>query len=108
MSFILWRTHVYRPSNKALSKLIRVGLASAGMLAALLAARFFYPAFVGLLAEAPVVSAAAKEVAIVLVCAAGGALYPVLLFAFGGVTPAEFKAAMRRKKSDPPPSADLP
>ena len=108
MSFILWRTDVYRPSAKAVNKLIRVGLASAGMLAALLVARFFYAAFVGVLAEAPVVAPAAKEVAIVLVCAAGGALYPVLLFAFGGVTPAEFKAAMRRKKSDPPPSADLP
>ena len=31
---------------------------------------------------------------------AGALLYPVLLFAFGGVTPAEARAAFRRRKSD--------
>jgi len=32
------------------------------------------------------------------------AIYPVILFAVGGVTPAEVKAAFRRKRSDPPPA----
>ena len=43
-----------------------------------------------------------------LVSFAGLALYPVLLFASGGVTIAEAKAALRRRRGDPPPTpADL-
>jgi putative peptidoglycan lipid II flippase len=46
---------------------------------------------------------------VILVCVAGAALYPALLFAFGGVTPAEARAAFRRRKGDvAAPSADLP
>ncbi len=37
----------------------------------------------------------------------GGAPYPILVFAFGGVTPAEARAAMRRKRTDRAPSTDL-
>ena len=38
----------------------------------------------------------------------GLALYPVLLFAFGGVTPAEARAVLQRRRGDPPaPPADL-
>ena len=51
----------------------------------------------------------AKEITVLLVCLAGAALYPLLLFAFGGVTPAEARAAFRRRKGDAAaPSADLP
>jgi putative peptidoglycan lipid II flippase len=50
-----------------------------------------------------------KEISVLLVCLAGAALYPVLLFAFGGVTPGEARAAFRRRKGDvAAPSADLP
>jgi len=46
---------------------------------------------------------------VLLVCAVGGALYPALLFAFGGVTPAELRAAFRRRKGDAAPViGDLP
>ena len=41
-----------------------------------------------------------KEVTVLLVCLAGAALYPALLFAFGGVTPAEARAALKRRKGD--------
>ena len=52
----------------------------------------------------------AKEITILLVCVVGAALYPVLLFAFGGVTPAEAKRALRRRKGDAADAAaaDLP
>ena len=42
----------------------------------------------------------APVVAVLAVCIAGALLYPVLLFAFGGVTPAEARAAFRRRKGD--------
>jgi putative peptidoglycan lipid II flippase len=45
---------------------------------------------------------------VLLVCAAAAALYPVLLFAFGGVTPGEARAVLRRRGGDPPATtADL-
>jgi putative peptidoglycan lipid II flippase len=51
----------------------------------------------------------AKEITVLLVCLAGAAIYPLLLFAFGGVTPAEARAAFRRRRGDvAPPGGDLP
>ncbi len=51
-----------------------------------------------------------KEIAVLLVAAGGRALYPALLFALDGVTPAERLrppcAARRTTRRDPP--ADLP
>ena len=99
---------IWTPSARATGKVIRVTLASVGMGAAVALASHFREVL-----EAPVASltggAGAKEVTVILVCMAGGALYPVLLFAFGGVTPAEAKAAFRRRKGDvAAPSADLP
>jgi putative peptidoglycan lipid II flippase len=44
-----------------------------------------------------------KELSIVLVCTAGMGLYPLLLFASGGVTMAEAKGMLRRRRGDPPP-----
>jgi putative peptidoglycan lipid II flippase len=105
MARVLWRDDIYRPSAKALGKIVRVSAATAGMGAVLVLASHYRA-----LIEAPLAATgAAKELAVVAVCAFGGALYPVLLFAFGGVTPAEAKAALRRRKGDKAaPSADLP
>jgi putative peptidoglycan lipid II flippase len=51
----------------------------------------------------------AKEISVMALAVAGGALYPLLLFAFGGVTPGEVKAAFRRGKGQAAaPAADLP
>jgi putative peptidoglycan lipid II flippase len=100
MAVHLWRTHTWRPSARASGKMIRVAIASAALGAALAVASHFRP-----LLEAPMGSAhlgplGAKELTVMLVCLAGAALYPALVFAFGGVTPAEARAALNRRKGD--------
>jgi hypothetical protein len=45
-----------------------------------------------------------KELSIVAVCIAGGLAYPLLVLAFGGVTPAEVRQALRRPAKAPPAS----
>jgi putative peptidoglycan lipid II flippase len=100
------RTHGHwAPSPRATGKMIRVGLASGGLGLALAVGVRFRPAL-----EAPLGAGlgflGAKEIAVLLLCLAGALLYPVLLFAFGGVTPDEARAAFRRRKGDvagPPP-----
>lgn len=99
---------IWTPSARATGKVIRVTLASVGLGGAVALASYFRNVL-----ETPVSAltggAGAKEVTVILVCVAGAALYPLLLFAFGGVTPAEAKAAFRRRKGDvAAPSADLP
>jgi putative peptidoglycan lipid II flippase len=104
----LRRQDHWRPSARATGKMIRVALASLGMGLAVAAASHWRAAL-----EAPFTGLhlgplGSKEVMVMLVCAAGAALYPVLLFAFGGVTPAEARAAFRRRKGDvAAPTADL-
>lgn len=106
-SFAAWLTIVqmltalarkgdYRPSKRACGKIIRVAAASV-TLGLILGLASHYRALI----EAPLQALrfGAKEIAILAVCAVGGALYPVLLFAFGGVTPTEAKAALRRRKA---------
>jgi putative peptidoglycan lipid II flippase len=87
--------------------MIRVGLASGGLGLALVVGVHFRAAL-----EAPLGAGlgvlGAKEIAVLLLCLAGALLYPVLLFAFGGVTPAEARAAFRRRKGDvATPTPDL-
>ena len=53
---------------------------------------------------ASVLPGGVKEISIVLICSVGLALYPMLLFASGGVTLAEAKAALRRRRGDPAPA----
>jgi len=61
------------------------------------------------LAGARVAGLGAKEFCVLAVCAAAGAIYPLLLFAFGGVTLTEVKTAFRRGKGESGPAvADLP
>jgi len=94
MTVKLWTTGIWRPSARAIGKITRVALASAALGAACLAASVFREVL-----ERPLGS---KELTILLVCLAGAALYGVLLFAVGGVTPAEARAALRRRKGDAP------
>jgi putative peptidoglycan lipid II flippase len=102
----LTRRGVWRPSARAVSKIGRVAVASAALGGILILANVFRPQIET--AIAAVLPGGVKEVAILLVCAVGAALYPVLLFASGGVTVSEAKAALRRRKGDPPaPAADL-
>ena len=103
MGVALARRGHYRPSPKAWSRLIRILLASVAMGLALAAIQHFRPQmqalFGGLHVGRHLVGA--KELAIVLTCMAGAALYPPLLFAFGGLRLSEVKAALRRRPNAP-------
>jgi putative peptidoglycan lipid II flippase len=101
MAWGLSRKGHYGPSSQTWSRLIRITLASLGMGLLLVAASHWRE-----LIEAPLRglgltghAIGAKEFALALTCLAGAALYPPLLFLFGGVKPAELKAALRRGKA---------
>jgi putative peptidoglycan lipid II flippase len=101
MAVVLGRNGEYGPSAQTWSRLSRILLASLGM-GALMAAASHYRDLI----EAPLRSLGltghaigAKEFALALTCLAGAAVYPPLLFLFGGVKPAELKAALRRGKA---------
>jgi putative peptidoglycan lipid II flippase len=91
----LARDGAYRPSARAWGKIIRVGAASLGLGIVLALASHFRSAL-----EAPLGGFHAKEITVLLVCVLGAIVYPALLFAFGGVTPAEVRAALKRRKGD--------
>lgn len=96
------------PSSRAVGKMIRVGLASLGMGLAVATASHFRPVLEAPLGDFHMIGLGAKEITVLLVSLAGAALYPVLLFAFGGVTPAEVRTAFRRRKGDTAaPTPDL-
>jgi putative peptidoglycan lipid II flippase len=94
----LWRDRTWRPSARASGKMIRVTLACVTLGAALALASHFRPLLEAPLAHVRLGPLHAKEFTVLLVCLAGGLLYPVLLFAFGGVTPAEARAALKRTR----------
>ncbi len=101
MAFGLYRKGHYNPSLDTWSRLARILIASLGMGLLLAAASHWRP-----LIEAPLRgigltghAIGAKEFALALTCLAGLAVYPPLLFLFGGVKPAELKAALRRGKA---------
>jgi len=101
MAFVLARKGEYGPSGQTWSRLIRTLLASLGM-GLLLATASHYRDVI----EAPLRAVGlhgralgAKEVALALTCLAGLAVYPPLLFLFGGVRPAELKTVLRRGKA---------
>nr|WP_293677809.1 murein biosynthesis integral membrane protein MurJ [uncultured Phenylobacterium sp.] len=102
-------TGVWRPAPRAWGKIVRVALASAGMGLAVAAAAHFRPVLEAPFAGVSLGPLGAKEITVLLVCIGGAALYPLLLFALGGVTPAEARAAFRRRKGDvAAPATDLP
>ena len=91
---------LWTPSARAVGKMVRVTLASLGMGAAIAVTAHFRPALEAPLAGIRLGPLGAKEIMVLSVALAGAALYPVLLFAFGGVTPAEARAAFRRRRTD--------
>jgi putative peptidoglycan lipid II flippase len=96
MAVSLHRSGHYTPSPRAISKILRILAASLVMGALVGFASHERPLIERLLG--PAAFHHAKEVAIVLVCAAAGGAYPFLLFAFGGLTLSEVKAAFRRAR----------
>jgi putative peptidoglycan lipid II flippase len=98
----------WTPSPRAIGKMVRVTAASLGMGAAVALATHYRAALEAPLAALNLGPLGAKEITVLLVALAGAGLYAVLLFAFGGVTPAEARAAFRRRKGDAAaPPADL-
>ena len=85
----LVRESTWGASPAFVSRLLRVLLASGVMAAVLLAAGLGY----GILSRVFL----AKEVAVLVVCAVGAALYGVCLLAFRAVTLSELKAVLRRE-----------
>jgi len=101
-------TRTWRPTPRAWGKVVRVAVASAVLGVAVSAASHFRPVLESPFAGFDLGPLGAKEITVLLVCAAGALLYPALLFAFGGVTPAEARAAFRRRSGDvAAPPADL-
>jgi putative peptidoglycan lipid II flippase len=103
MAWALARRKDYWPSAATWSRLIRTLLATLALAAVLATASHFRPAL-----EAPFAAfrlgghmVGAKEIAVLLTVIVGGALYPPLLVAFGGLKPAEIKAALRRPARQP-------
>jgi putative peptidoglycan lipid II flippase len=109
MGVVLGKRGFYRPSAQALARLVRV-LAATLVLGGLLAAAEHYrPLLQAPFGHFHLMGLGAKEISVLGVTALAALVYPVLLFAFGGVTPAELKSALRRKKGAPPEGpADLP
>ena len=96
MTVLLWRQNAYRPSARAIGRIIRVIAASAALGFVLAVAAHFRTTL-----ELPLASIGhAKEITVLAVSVVGALLYPILLFAFGGVTPAEVRGALRRRKGD--------
>jgi len=104
MWFSLTRRGVWNPSARAAFKITRVVVASVLLGGVMFAANLFRAEIEGAIGS--VLSHGVKEVSIVLICSVGLALYPVLLFASGGVTLAEARGALRRRRGDPTPTPD--
>ena len=96
----LARENVYRMGPPFLSRLIRLVGASAVMGAFIAVCAWQYP----LLAEV----FWRKEIAVLLVAAAGFGIYAASAVAFGAVTPAEIRSSLRREKGAPGVATGLP
>jgi putative peptidoglycan lipid II flippase len=104
----LGKTETWRPSARAWGKIVRVAAASAGLGVVVALASHFRPLLEAPLSGHRLGPLGPKEITVLLVCVAGAAVYPLLLFASGGVTPAEARAALKRRKGDvAAPAADL-
>ncbi|MEN5364297.1 murein biosynthesis integral membrane protein MurJ [Brevundimonas intermedia] len=86
---VLIHEKAWRPSPAFVSRIVRVLAASAVMAGLLLLASINY----GLLSQVLL----AKEIAVLVVCGLGAAVYGVCLFAFRAVTLSELKATLRRE-----------
>ena len=92
----------YKPSAYVVSKLARCLVASAGLGLILAAIAYERPLLERLLHGFHLPGIGPKELLVVVAVGAAFTLYPVLLFATGGLTKAEAKEALRRKKGAAP------
>jgi putative peptidoglycan lipid II flippase len=100
MGATLARRGDYRPSPEAVSKLVRILVASVALGAILGAISHFRAPIEATLGRASVGPLHGKELAIALTCVLAAGLYPLLLVASGGLSLAEAKAAIRRRRAD--------
>lgn len=107
MGVALHRRKAYTPSAGAWGRLLRIGIAAGGMGAFLALAAGRRPQLEALLGPVSLAGLHAKELTVLAVCLAGVAVYIVLLFALGGLTRAEIRAALRRRGGAPQEGADL-
>ncbi|MFM8374766.1 MAG: murein biosynthesis integral membrane protein MurJ, partial [Phenylobacterium sp.] len=107
MAFALARRGAYAPSPRAWGRLARISLAAAGMGGFLALAAHHRAGVEGLLGGFALMGLHAKELGVLGVCLAGVAVYIVLLFALGGLTRGEIRAALRRKGGGEPAAPDL-
>ena len=109
MAVTLHRRGDYRPSPRAVSKLLRILAASVALGALLGVISYFRAPIEAVLAHASLGPIGGKELAVALTAALAAGAYPMLLFASGGLTLTEAKTALRRRKGAPPEGpADLP
>jgi putative peptidoglycan lipid II flippase len=109
MAGALARRGDYRPSAKAISRLLRIIAASVALGAVLGAISHFRGPIEAVLGHARMGPLHGKELAVALTAVFAAGLYPLLLFASGGLSLSEARVALRRRKGDPPEGpADLP
>jgi len=110
MGATLARRGHYRPGPKAVSRLIRILIANVALALVLAAASHYRAQIQGLFGGVRLVRGLGpKELALALTVTVSAAAYPLLLFGAGGLSLAEARGALRRRRGDPPEGpADLP
>jgi putative peptidoglycan lipid II flippase len=98
MAVTLARRAHYRPEPAALARLGRILVANVALALLLLAAGHWRGAIQGAFGHFHVSKLGPKEFAIVLVALGAAAAYPLLLFGSGGLTLAEARAALGRRR----------
>jgi putative peptidoglycan lipid II flippase len=102
MAVTLSRRSHYHPAPRSVSRLARILAANLALAALLLAAGHWRDAIEGALAGVRFGKLGPKEFAVALTVLAAVSAYPPLLFASGGLTLAEAKAALRRRNGAAP------
>ncbi|MDQ0467001.1 putative peptidoglycan lipid II flippase [Caulobacter ginsengisoli] len=99
MAWALNRKGIYHPSAKAIGKILRVFAASAGMAVVLMVLNYYRLPIIEALKGVAFHKFGAKEIAVIGAGLIGMATYPLFLLGFGGVTLAEIRTVLRRRKA---------
>jgi putative peptidoglycan lipid II flippase len=99
MAVTLGRRAHYRPDPRTVSRLVRILIANAALAALLLAIGHWRGAIEGALSGLRVSRLGPKEIAVALTAVVAAGLYPLLLFASGGLTLTEARTALGRRRS---------
>lgn len=110
MLMTLSRREHYGITRETWSKIVRTLLASGLMGGLLWFASLYRPQLEAPLAHIHFFGMGAKEITVLALCAVAALLYPVALFAFGGLTMSDVRSALKRtpRKQGEEPPPDLP